>query len=113
MGNDHFDLLPEGWIKAFHEIGIPVYLDRHTRNIALSRPYFLGSADLIVRILLFYAILPNYYYYTISFSLSLLDNQGTNLGDVTTKLSIYLLFTVLVEKQSDNLGISEYRNGFI
>lgn len=47
LGNDHFDLLPEGWIKAFHEIGIPVYLDRHTRNIALSRPYFLGSADLI------------------------------------------------------------------
>ena len=41
-GKNHFTVLPEGWIQVRHNSGIPVYLHKQTRVVALSKPYVLG-----------------------------------------------------------------------
>lgn len=38
--------LPEGWIMTYHNSGIPVYLQRETRVVTWSRPYFLGTGSI-------------------------------------------------------------------
>ncbi|CAG9861561.1 unnamed protein product [Phyllotreta striolata] len=44
-GQNHFDVLPEGWIQVTHNSGMPVYLHKVTRVCSLSRPYFLGPGS--------------------------------------------------------------------
>jgi hypothetical protein len=48
---NHFDVLPEGWIKVTHESGIPVYLHRKSRVCTVSRPYSLGTGSVRVFVL--------------------------------------------------------------
>ncbi|CAB3369671.1 Hypothetical predicted protein [Cloeon dipterum] len=43
--HNHFDVLPEGWIKITHECGMPVYLHRKTRVCTMARPYALGTGS--------------------------------------------------------------------
>jgi microprocessor complex subunit DGCR8 len=50
-GKNHFDVLPQGWIKVDHMSGMPVYLHRPTRAVSLSRPYHLGTASARVSII--------------------------------------------------------------
>ncbi|XP_069071383.1 microprocessor complex subunit DGCR8 isoform X2 [Pleurodeles waltl] len=38
--------LPEGWIMTYHNSGIPVYLQRESRVVTWSRPYFLGTGSI-------------------------------------------------------------------
>ncbi|KAI0977753.1 hypothetical protein GJ496_008612 [Pomphorhynchus laevis] len=38
--------LPNGWTKATHGSGLPIYVHSETKTICLSKPYRLGSADL-------------------------------------------------------------------
>lgn len=45
IGHDHFDLLPEGWIKVIHSSGMPVYLHKKSRVCTMSRPYYLGPGS--------------------------------------------------------------------
>lgn len=47
MGADQFDVLPDGWTKMFHDIGIPMYVHKNSGVVTLARPHFLGSSDLI------------------------------------------------------------------
>lgn len=42
---NHFDILPENWIETIHKSGMPIYLDKKSRVVTLSRPYFLGPGD--------------------------------------------------------------------
>ncbi|XP_044765017.1 microprocessor complex subunit DGCR8 [Coccinella septempunctata] len=42
---NHFDILPEGWIKVSHNSGMPLYLHKDTRVCTLSKPYFLGRGS--------------------------------------------------------------------
>ncbi|XP_075222611.1 microprocessor complex subunit partner of drosha [Lycorma delicatula] len=42
---NHFDLLPEGWIKLTHKSGMPVYLHRKSRVCTMARPYYLGPGS--------------------------------------------------------------------
>nr|CAI5843497.1 unnamed protein product [Callosobruchus analis] len=44
-GQNHFDVLPEGWIQLTHNSGMPLYLHKTTRVCTLSRPYFLGPGS--------------------------------------------------------------------
>lgn len=44
-GQNHFDVLPEGWIKVTHNSGMPLYLHKTSRVCTLSRPYFLGPGS--------------------------------------------------------------------
>ncbi|KAJ8972047.1 hypothetical protein NQ317_013191 [Molorchus minor] len=44
-GQNHFDVLPEGWIQVTHNSGMPLYLHKTTRVCTLSRPYFLGPGS--------------------------------------------------------------------
>lgn len=48
MGQNHFDVLPEGWIQVTHNSGMPLYLQKNTRVCTLSKPYFLGSGSVRV-----------------------------------------------------------------
>lgn len=47
-GRNHFEVLPEGWVQATHNSGMPVYLNKHTRVCTLSKPYFLGPGSVRV-----------------------------------------------------------------
>uniref|UniRef100_UPI00358E3C19 microprocessor complex subunit DGCR8 isoform X1 n=1 Tax=Myxine glutinosa TaxID=7769 RepID=UPI00358E3C19 len=38
--------LPDGWISAVHNTGVPVYLHRESRVVTWSRPYFLGAGSI-------------------------------------------------------------------
>ncbi|XP_072385261.1 microprocessor complex subunit DGCR8 [Diabrotica undecimpunctata] len=44
-GQNHFDVLPEGWIQVTHNSGMPIYLQKVDRVCSLSRPYFLGPGS--------------------------------------------------------------------
>ncbi|KAL5274371.1 DGCR8 family protein [Megaselia abdita] len=44
-GHNHFEVLPEGWVQITHTSGIPVYLQRKTRVVSVSRPYYLGPGS--------------------------------------------------------------------
>ena len=44
-GQNHFDVLPNGWVAVPHVSGMPIYLHRPTRSVTLSRPYHLGAAS--------------------------------------------------------------------
>lgn len=44
-GQNHFEVLPEGWVKVTHDSGMPLYLHRHSRVCSVSRPYFLGPGS--------------------------------------------------------------------
>ncbi|XP_058788955.1 microprocessor complex subunit DGCR8-like [Phymastichus coffea] len=45
IGHNHFEFLPEGWVKVTHNSGMPLYLHRQSRVCTLSRPYFLGPGS--------------------------------------------------------------------
>lgn len=47
-GENHFDILPEGWIEVTHNSGMPLYLHKATRVCSMSRPYFLGPGSVRV-----------------------------------------------------------------
>uniref|UniRef100_A0A915JF78 DRBM domain-containing protein n=1 Tax=Romanomermis culicivorax TaxID=13658 RepID=A0A915JF78_ROMCU len=42
---ENFEILPENWIEITHSSGMPVYLHKLTRVCTVSRPYFLGMAN--------------------------------------------------------------------
>ena len=42
---DHFDFLPEGWVKVTHNSGMPIYLHKSSRVCSMSKPYFLGTGS--------------------------------------------------------------------
>ncbi|KAJ3653070.1 hypothetical protein Zmor_018987 [Zophobas morio] len=42
---NHFDVLPEGWIQVTHNSGMPLYLHKVSRVCTLSKPYFLGPGS--------------------------------------------------------------------
>ncbi|XP_025832750.1 microprocessor complex subunit DGCR8-like [Agrilus planipennis] len=44
-GQNHFEILPEGWIHVIHNSGMPIYLHKTTRVCTLSKPYFLGPGS--------------------------------------------------------------------
>ena len=46
-GQNHFDVLPNGWVKIQHVSGMPIYLHRPTRSVTLSRPYHLGNFEFL------------------------------------------------------------------
>lgn len=52
-GQNHFDILPEGWIQVTHNSGMPLYLHKTTRVCTLARPYFLGPGSVRVFAFLF------------------------------------------------------------
>jgi len=45
-GKNHFEVLPEGWLQATHNSGMPIYLHKTTRVCTLSKPYFLGPGSI-------------------------------------------------------------------
>lgn len=47
-GQNHFDILPEGWIQVTQNSGMPLYLHKTSRVCTLSRPYFLGPGSVRV-----------------------------------------------------------------
>lgn len=47
-GQNHFDILPEGWIQVTHNSGMPLYLHKTSRVCTLARPYFLGPGSVRV-----------------------------------------------------------------
>lgn len=47
-GQNHFEVLPEGWVKVTHNSGIPLYLHQQARVCTVSRPYFLGPGSVRV-----------------------------------------------------------------
>lgn len=47
-GQNHFEVLPEGWVKVTHNSGIPLYLHTQARVCTVSRPYFLGPGSVRV-----------------------------------------------------------------
>ncbi|XP_066985829.1 microprocessor complex subunit DGCR8 isoform X1 [Macrobrachium rosenbergii] len=44
-GNNHFEVLPEGWVQVTHNSGMPVYLHKQSRVCTMSKPYFLGQGS--------------------------------------------------------------------
>lgn len=48
-GRNHFEVLPEGWLQATHNSGMPIYLHKTTRVCTTSKPYFLGPGSVRVR----------------------------------------------------------------
>jgi microprocessor complex subunit DGCR8 len=42
---NHFDVLPEGWIQVTHNSGMPLYLHKNSRVCTLAKPYFLGPGS--------------------------------------------------------------------
>lgn len=51
-GRNHFEVLPEGWLQATHNSGMPIYLHKITRVCTTSKPYFLGPGS--VRVSLYF-----------------------------------------------------------
>lgn len=49
-GQNHFDILPEGWIQVTHNSGMPLYLHKPSRVCTFAKPYFLGSGSARVSI---------------------------------------------------------------
>ena len=49
---DHFEILPEGWVEITHFSGMPVYLHKASRVCTLSKPYLLGAGSARVRLIL-------------------------------------------------------------
>lgn len=49
-GQNHFDVLPEGWIQVTHNSGMPLYLHKGTRVCTLAKPYFLGPGSVRVKL---------------------------------------------------------------
>lgn len=49
-GQNHFEVLPEGWVQVTHNSGMPLYLHKVARVVTLSRPYFLGPGSVRVSI---------------------------------------------------------------
>lgn len=49
-GRNHFEVLPEGWLQATHNSGMPIYLHKTTRVCTTSKPYFLGPGSVRVRL---------------------------------------------------------------
>lgn len=47
-GRNHFEVLPEGWLQATHNSGMPLYLHKTTRVCTTSKPYFLGPGSVRV-----------------------------------------------------------------
>lgn len=47
-GQNHFEVLPEGWVQATHNSGMPLYLHTSTRVCTVARPYFLGPGSVRV-----------------------------------------------------------------
>lgn len=47
-GQNHFDVLPEGWLQVSHNSGMPLYLHKTTRVCTLAKPYFLGPGSVRV-----------------------------------------------------------------
>lgn len=47
-GKNHFEVLPEGWLQATHNSGMPIYLHKATRVCTTSKPYFLGPGSVRV-----------------------------------------------------------------
>jgi microprocessor complex subunit DGCR8 len=47
---NHFDVLPEGWIQVTHNSGMPLYLHKNSRVCTLAKPYFLGPGSVRVGI---------------------------------------------------------------
>lgn len=47
-GRNHFEVLPEGWLQATHNSGMPIYLHKSTRVCTMSKPYFLGPGSVRV-----------------------------------------------------------------
>lgn len=47
-GQNHFEVLPEGWVQVTHNSGIPLYLHTLARVCTVSRPYFLGPGSVRV-----------------------------------------------------------------
>lgn len=45
---NHFDVLPEGWIQVTHNSGMPLYLHKNSRVCTLAKPYFLGPGSVRV-----------------------------------------------------------------
>jgi len=45
IGKDPFEVLPDGWIEVVHESGMPIYLNRKTRIVSLSKPYHIGRGS--------------------------------------------------------------------
>ncbi|XP_063244192.1 uncharacterized protein LOC134543219 [Bacillus rossius redtenbacheri] len=45
LGHDHFDVLPEGWVKVTHNSGMPLYLHKASRVCNITKPYFLGPGS--------------------------------------------------------------------
>ncbi|OAF66525.1 hypothetical protein A3Q56_05749, partial [Intoshia linei] len=41
---EHVNTLPADWIKIIHNSGIPIYLNKPSNVITLSRPYYIGNA---------------------------------------------------------------------
>lgn len=48
-GQNHFDVLPEGWIQVTHNSGMPLYLHKTSRVCTLAKPYFLGPGSVRVK----------------------------------------------------------------
>lgn len=44
-GQNHFEILPEGWVEITHFSGMPVYLHKQSRVCTLSKPYYLGQGS--------------------------------------------------------------------
>lgn len=42
---NHFEVLPEGWVQVTHNSGMPLYLHTSARVCTVSRPYFLGPGS--------------------------------------------------------------------
>jgi hypothetical protein len=78
---NHFDVLPEGWIKVTHESGIPVYLHRKSRVCTVSRPYSLGTGSVRV------------FFLSSRLNLNLLMNHFFIFRNITFHLMLYLACT--------------------
>lgn len=42
---DHFEILPEGWVEITHYSGMPIYLHKESRVCSMSKPYYLGTGS--------------------------------------------------------------------
>lgn len=45
LDQNHFEVLPEGWVQVTHNSGMPLYLHTGSRVCSTSRPYFLGPGS--------------------------------------------------------------------
>ena len=51
-GKSKFDVLPDGWVTLCHDSGLQIYLHRQSRVVSMSRPFFVGSCNARVRLIL-------------------------------------------------------------